>query len=146
MSTQPPGSGATPPPNVGGPPPGQPPRYGATPPPSFGGPPPSQPGGAAPQDQAKGFIAALFDFKFDHFVTPKIVKAVYLVMTVLILLGALITFIVALSTGEGIMILFALFVVPIMAIIYLALARMSMEMYYAVIRMSEDVHHRLPRA
>lgn len=146
MSTQPPGSGATPPPNVGGPPPGQPPRYGATPPPSFGGPPPSQPGGAAPQDQAKGFIAALFDFKFDHFVTPKIVKAVYLVMTVLILLGALVTFIVALSTGEGIMILFALFVVPIMAIIYLALARMSMEMYYAVIRMSEDVHHRLPRA
>lgn len=124
----------------------KPPGSGATPPPSFGGPPPSQPGGAAPQDQAKGFIAALFDFKFDHFVTPKIVKAVYLVMTVLILLGALITFIVALSTGEGIMILFALFVVPIMAIIYLALARMSMEMYYAVIRMSEDVHHRLPRA
>ncbi|HSO69511.1 MAG TPA: DUF4282 domain-containing protein, partial [Arachnia sp.] len=33
---------------------------------------------------AKGFLAALFDFNFDTFITPKIIKAVYIVVTVII--------------------------------------------------------------
>ena len=31
-------------------------------------------------------------------------------------------------------------------IVYLALIRMTLEFYLAIVRMSEDIHHRLPRA
>jgi hypothetical protein len=46
------------------------------------GPPPSDPYGQPPAPgtppPSKGFFGALFDFSFEHFVTPMIVKVVYL--------------------------------------------------------------------
>ncbi|MCC2594209.1 DUF4282 domain-containing protein [Tessaracoccus sp. OS52] len=102
------------------------------------------PGGAA-VSSSKGFFGALFDFSFNHFVTPKIIKIVYVVMTALIALGFLGFLIVALFTGDVLNIIGTLIFGPIVAIFYLAIMRMSLEMYYAVIRISEDVHRRLPR-
>lgn len=109
--------------------------------------------GAAPRyagstdlgSQGKGFFSALFDFSFSSFVTPKIIKLVYVIATVLIGLGLLVFLITSLVTGEALAILMAIIIGPIVALIYLALMRMSLEMYFAVVRLSEDVHHRLPR-
>lgn len=98
---------------------------------------------AAPQ--GKGFFGALFDFSFTTMVTPKIIRALYIVMTVLLAAAAVIMLIAGLASREPAVIIGALIGVPLMFIIYLALVRMSLEMYYAVIRLSEDVHHRLPR-
>ncbi|MDO5502854.1 MAG: DUF4282 domain-containing protein, partial [Actinomycetia bacterium] len=97
--------------------------------------------GTSPQDAAKGFFGALFDFGFNHFVTPKIVKIVYILLTVLTVLSAIFSLVGALASGEAGMIIIGLFIIPLVAIMFLALIRMSLEMYYAVIRLSEDVHH-----
>ncbi len=51
----------------------------------------------------------------------------------------------AVISGEPGLILAALVGVPLVSIVYLALARMTLELYFAVVRLSEDVHERLPR-
>jgi Domain of unknown function (DUF4282) len=128
----PPGS-APPPPPMAGPPRGYPPA----PPP----PPPSDNMG----DQASGFFSALFDFSFSSFATPKIVKFVYLLATIFIALGFLSWVIGAFSASVGLGIV-VLILGAVAALVWLAFIRMTLEIYYAVVRMSEDVNHRLPSA
>jgi hypothetical protein len=92
-----------------------------------------------------GFFAALFDFSFSRFVTPMIVKFVYVLAT--IALGLLyIVFVISafnqsVGAGIGVLILGA-----VVALIYLAFIRMTLEFYYAIVRMSQDINHRLPGA
>lgn len=122
--------------------------YG-TPPPSdpYGQPPtgpggPGGPGNPSGPPPKKGFFGALFDFSFEHFVTPMIVKVVYVLaiialgVTWLVLLGT--TF--SQSAGAGIAVLI---LGPIGILLYLCLIRMTLEFYLAVTRMSQDIHHRL---
>ena len=66
-------------------------------------------------------------------------------MTALIGLAAVGFLLSAVISGEPGIILMALIGVPLAAIVYLALARMTLELYFAVVRLSEDVHERLPR-
>lgn len=96
--------------------------------------------------QAKGFIGALFDFNFDTLVTPKIIKVVYVIGTAAILFFGLAILVAGLISGDALTVIGALIFAPVVALIYLALFRMTLEMYFAVIRMSEDIHHRLPRS
>lgn len=119
--------------SYGTPPPNDPYGQSATPPPGGpGGPPPPK----------KGFFGALFDFSFEHFVTPMIVKVVY----ILAIVGLGITWLVFLAAsfsqgvGSG---LAVLLLGPIAIVFYLCLIRMMLEFYLAVTRMSQEVHHRL---
>lgn len=94
-----------------------------------------------------GGLKALFDFNFDTFVTPSIVKIVYIVVTVLVALmtvGIAMSGLTTMFRGGGAALLGFLMLIasPIIGLVYLAFARMSLELYYAVIRLSEDVHHR----
>lgn len=143
------------------PPPGPDPQanqpYGAQPP--YGGPPPAGnpygpptggyavPGGPGMSSPGSpgGFFAALFDFSFSKFITPMIIRFVYILATVCIA-GLWLLFVIlgfADSAGMG---LFALILGPVFALIYLAFIRMTLEIYLAVVRMSEDIHQRLPRS
>lgn len=94
------------------------------------------------QREAKGFLGALFDFSFTYFVTPMIIKVVYLIATVALVLGWLILLVAGFSANAGIG-LFVLILGPLFVLLYLALIRMTLEFYLAVVRMSEDVHLRL---
>src|SRR5689334_18455805 len=102
-------------------------------------------GGGAPSGNvgAGGFFSALFDFSFNEFITPKVVKVVYVLATVALGLLWLVLVISAFvkSAGAGIAVLI---IGGIVAILYLALIRMTLEFYLAIVRMSEDIHHRLP--
>ncbi|WP_151524288.1 DUF4282 domain-containing protein [Serinicoccus kebangsaanensis] len=94
-----------------------------------------------------GGLKALFDFNFDTFVTPSIVKIVYVIATVLVAimtLGIAVTGLTTMFQGGAPVFLGLLLLVasPIIGLVYLAFVRMSLELYYAVIRLSEDVHHR----
>jgi apolipoprotein N-acyltransferase len=110
------------------------------PPPSdpYGQPTPSP--GAAPS--AKGFFGALFDFSFEHYVTPMIVKVVYILA--IIVLG--LTWLVFLATsfaqssGYGLVVLI---LGPVGILLSLCLIRMTLEFYIAITRMSQDSHQRL---
>jgi hypothetical protein len=122
---------------------------GTTPPP----PPPVAPTGGSsgmssipdPAREGAGFFAALFDFSFTNFVTPILVRFVYLLATVALVASWLIFVFAgfANSVGTG---LAALILGPIFVIIYLAVIRMTLEFYLSVVRMSEDIHKRLPQA
>ncbi len=103
------------------------------------------PAGSGQALDAKGFFGALFDFNFESFITPKIIKAVYIAVTVLIGLFAVAALIGALFSGEFGTIVAAIIGIPLFGIVYLALARMTLELYFAVVRLSEDVHDRLPK-
>lgn len=96
-------------------------------------------------NDGKSFFSSLFDFSFQSFVTPKIIKVVYIVLTAVIGLTILLFIVSALAIGEPLPIIGSLILGPLIGLIYLALARMSLELYYAVIRLAEDVHERLPR-
>ncbi len=107
-------------------------------------PPPGQPdqpgwGGPAPTTDAKGFFRALFDFSFESFVTPRIVKIVYVLATVAIGLLLLVMVVAGLAQGSVAGILMAL-LAPVVAVLYLAVIRMTLEFYFAIVRMSEDIH------
>ena len=137
-------SSATPPPSY---PPGGP---GGPPPPSGGGPGgpgyPSYPSGAGHPGGAgaKGFFGSLFDFSFNSFVTPRIVKFVYVLATLVIGMILLFWIIAAFATRSAALGILVLIIAPIIALLYLALIRMTLEFYYSVVRMSEDIHHRMP--
>ena len=81
----------------------------------------------------------LFDFNFESFVTPKIVKIVYILITVglaVLYLAMVITAFATRNAGLGIFVL--LIVGPLVTIIYLALARMGLESLVATIRTAEN--------
>jgi hypothetical protein len=115
--------------------------------------PPSAPSGGTPgtsripdaRAEGSGFLSALFDFSFTNFVTPILVRFVYLLATVALVASWLIFVFVGFARGVGSG-LTALVLGPIFLVIYLAVIRMTLEFYLSVVRMSEDVHKRLPQA
>ena len=117
--------------------------YGTTPPPPPT--PPASPGPSSaaggPTPNGKGFFAALFDFSFETFITPMIVKFVYIIGAVVIAVAWLGFLITGFSSGAGYG-LAVLIIGPFVAIIYLAMFRMTLEFYLALVRMSDDIHHR----
>lgn len=107
---------------------------------SYPGPAPPPFGGQPPQ-RRPNFFSALFDFSFDHFVTPSIIKVLYILGLVAIVVVYLVLLIAGFtaSTAFGVLVLV---VGPVVGLIYLAIWRVTLEFYYALIRLSEDVHHR----
>ncbi|WP_420176447.1 DUF4282 domain-containing protein [Luteococcus sp. OSA5] len=113
--------------------------------------PPQQPqhwGGSSSHEslgaETKGLFGSLFDFSFRHFATPKIVRITYILCTVMMALVALGMVAGAFGmmaqdeAGAGFLMLL---LTPIVILFYLALIRMSMEMYVALTRLAEDVGH-----
>lgn len=103
----------------------------------------AQPGSAGPPPDAaasaKGFLASLFDFGFTSFVTPKIVKVVYILITVVLGLGTVAYIILGFASGSPTLGILALIFAPIIGLIYLALWRIGMELFIVIFRMADDV-------
>lgn len=98
---------------------------------------------APPQDDLAGGLRSLFDFSFNTFATPKIVRIVYIIITIVIALAWVGTLISMLANGEWLGFFVVLIFGALVALVYLALARMTLEFYYSIVRMSEDIHERL---
>lgn len=113
--------------------------------------PPSNPRGAALplsteelQEQA-GVFKALFDTSFNTLLTPKLIKAVYLLLMVILglglavgLLGSLAGF--AAGFGRGLVGLFvSVVILPLVAVLYLAMVRMGLEVIMAIFKIKEYV-------
>lgn len=100
---------------------------------------PGGPGG--PPAPPSNPLSALFDFGFNHFVTPYVIKFLYILLTVVMVIGYVAVVIGGFVNSVGVGLL-ALVGGAIAFLIYLALIRVTLEFYYAVVRMSEDIHHR----
>jgi hypothetical protein len=87
-----------------------------------------------------GFLGSLFDFDFTSFVTPKIIKSVYLVAVLALAVTAL-AFIV---NGFGVHVPFGAVTRVLLGVVYfflgLALIRVMLEFFMVVFRMAEDLH------
>ena len=96
-----------------------------------------------PQQQgtstAKGFMASLFDFGFNSFVTPKVVKVIYVLMMILLGLGALLFAITAFRASPvfGVISLFIL--CPLFFLVELALWRIVLELFIVIFRIADDL-------
>ncbi len=130
---------------------GQPPyppaggAFGQQPPPGWG-PPPGQPsggfGGPSGMPEQKSALSALFDFSFSSFATPGLIKLLYVMgaaLLVLAWLGYTVFGFAAIGAGAGIAFLL---LGAVVVLFYLAFLRLVLEFYFAVVRMSEDIHNR----
>lgn len=127
------------PPQQWGPPSGPTPGgYGGGP----GGPTPAGLGGAQMQMEGKNFFSALFDYSFNSFATPGLIRILYIIGTVIIGLAWLGYTIIAFTTIGALPGLLIFIFGAVIALFYLAFMRVSLEFFYAVVRMSEDIHNR----
>ena len=101
-----------------------------------------KPAGAAAKrsSDAKGFLGSLFDFSFTSFVTPKIVKVIYVLVTIWTVIWALIFLRFGFKYGGAAGGFFTLLVVdPILVILTLGVYRMVLELFMVVHRMHEEL-------
>ena len=99
-----------------------------------------KPAGAKRSSDAKGFLGSLFDFSFTSFVTPKIVKVIYVLVTIWTVIWALIFLRFGFKYGGAAGGFFTLFVVdPILVVLTLGAYRMVLELFMVVHRMHEEL-------
>jgi len=104
-----------------------------------------------------GLLKGLLDFRFEHFITTKIISILYIIVILLIVLGGLFYFFVgggmALWTGiqarSFISILIAIGIMiltPIVMVLYLAAIRMWFEVVIIFFRIKEDLSKLVERS
>ncbi|MFE6970737.1 DUF4282 domain-containing protein [Isoptericola sp. NPDC057653] len=96
---------------------------------------PHMPGGG----QGSGFLSAMFDYSFGRYITPSVVKVVYIIVTVLVAIAWLGGIVAAFQASVWAGILYLVFG-WIIALVYLAIARITLEFFMAVISVSERVN------
>jgi len=95
---------------------------------------------ARAQDHAKGFFGALFDFSFTSMVTPKLVKVLYVLITLWTALWALIFLRYGFKYGGAVGGFFTLLVVdPILILLTLSAWRVVLGLFMVVHRMQEHL-------
>lgn len=92
---------------------------------------------AGSQLEAKGLLAGLFDFDFSTFITLKFLRVIYAVLMALILLAG-IGFFLSIASRGALAALLALIFVPLVTLLYLIFARVSMELIAMFFRLGEN--------
>ncbi len=113
-------------------------------------PPPARPYAPrpAPAMEPAGFFKALFDIRFNEFITPKIIGIVYVIAMVLVAVGFLF---MVYSGGKSIVLsikyemarmavvgLFVLILAPVLSVLYLALIRMLLELTMVLFKIKDN--------
>lgn len=133
---QPPYGAYAPPPNQPPPPAG--PWQG--PPPGYS-PPPQGPQGYPPRPSGKGFFGSIFDMNFDHMITVKLARVIYVIFVLLISLFALVILWYGYSILQwnallGIMVSFA---APLTWLFNVLVLRVSMEFVINQFKITEHL-------
>ena len=99
---------------------------------------PAGTGGLPPQNESPSFFGALFDFSFNSFATPVVIKVLYILGLVGIALGY-VAVVISGFADSPLTGLVALIGGAVVALFYVIFFRVFLEFYYAVVRMSEDI-------
>lgn len=86
---------------------------------------------------SKGFVSSVFDLSFQHYVTPKIVKVLY-VLDMLTIGFILLLAIIAGFLFLGPLGVIILLIAPILYIAWLALIRLTFEFFMAIFTLAEN--------
>ena len=91
------------------------------------------------QPGERGFLGSLFDFSFSSFVTPKIIKVLYVLLTIWTLLLGLFFLILGFKSGGVVGGLAVLIIVePIFILLTLGVYRVVLEAFMVVFRIYEE--------
>ena len=85
-------------------------------------------------------IRQLFDFKFESYLAPRLIRLVYAILTVIFTVAVVIFSVAAADASNGTSIL----VGPIVGLVYLAIFRILYESALVKFQMAEDIR-RLPQ-
>jgi hypothetical protein len=89
---------------------------------------------------AKGFFGALFDFGFTSFVTPKIIKALYVLYTLWMVVWAIVFLRLGFKYGGAAGGIFTLIlVVPIFLLLTLGACRVVLELFMVIHRIHDEL-------
>lgn len=106
-------------------------------------PPPSEPSGPppaqspVPASDAKGFLGRIFDLSFSEFVTPSLIKIIFVLGIVFAGVMSLIVFVSLASQGGG-GVVAGLILAPLMFIFYVLMVRVLSEIYLVLFRIEEN--------
>tara|TARA_Y100000385_G_C12807077_1_gene514430 strand:- start:129 stop:458 length:330 start_codon:yes stop_codon:yes gene_type:complete len=101
-------------------------------------PPPSQPASStAAPSSTKGFFGRLFDLSFTEFVTPSIIKLIFIVGIILAALMSLFVFASFARQGGGYLAAGIVFA-PLVFFVYVLFARVLSEVYLILFRIEEN--------
>ena len=88
--------------------------------------------------QEKSFFASLFDVDFESFITPRIVKVLYVLTMVVFGLAALAYVIWAFTESIVFGLLMLVIIAPLMFLLYLIYTRVVLEIFLAIFRIMES--------
>lgn len=86
----------------------------------------------------KGFLGSLFDLGFTSFVTPKVIKVLYLLIMIGRIFTALIYSFIAFKVNAGFGLAMLFVVTPLFTLIVMAW-RISLEFFMVIFRISDDI-------
>jgi hypothetical protein len=89
---------------------------------------------------ARGFVASLFDFGFTSFVTPTVVRVLYVLIMIVLALIGLGSVVVAFALNKLFGIFTLIIAAPLTFFISLALYRIVLELFVVIFRVAEDIH------
>ena len=92
-----------------------------------------------PKADARGFLGALFDFGFTSFVTPKVIKVLYMLIVIGTVLSALVFTIMVFEASVAFGVLTLVFGDPLFILIVLAIYRIILEFFVVTFRVAEDI-------
>jgi hypothetical protein len=111
-------------------------------PPAQSYPPPQGPGGYAPppptRRDSRGFFARLFDFSFGSFITPTIIKVIYILLIIVIALMMLTIVIVGFTQSVVAGLLALIIGAPIGGFLYILFARVWLEIIIVLFRIHDN--------
>lgn len=93
------------------------------------------------RSQTKGFFGALFDFRFNHFATFSVIRVLYVLGFIDIALTCLAFITFGFMFGGRLGIIYLL-IGLVASVVCLAFLRVTLEFFFSVARMSEDIRKR----
>ncbi|MCW2934223.1 MAG: hypothetical protein JWM19_5185 [Actinomycetia bacterium] len=91
--------------------------------------------------RSKGFVASLFDFSFSSFVTPKLIRALYVLATVwtTVLTIAFCSLCLHFAGNGGATVIFLIIAAPILFLLGLGSIRVGLEVFMVLHRLNENI-------
>jgi Domain of unknown function (DUF4282) len=105
----------------------------------FSAPTMAMPASAAPRAGSKGFLGSLFDLGFTSFVTPKVIKVLYLLIMIGTIFTALVYSFVAFKVNAALGLGMLFIGAPLFTLIVMAIWRISLEFFMVIFRISDDI-------
>jgi len=91
-----------------------------------------------PDNAQRGFFESLFDTRFDSLITPKLIRLLYMISMIVLAIGVVIAIIAGFVNDAGTGVI-TLILAPIVALIYLIVVRVYLELIIVIFKIREGV-------